>query len=409
MLRSPSGLLLSLVIAPSRWAAARRRMSATTSGVDIRALLNRSGCLLAIAIASAVPADAMSFTPLGFLPGDSRSGAEAISSDGTTVVGWSQGNPNPSDAFRWTQSTGMVELVSATGGIGYSVSADGSVIAGGVGNSGAVLWAAPSYSRIVLGGGGYAYGTSADGSVTVGRDLDAAQWVGGTHTESFLGAGAGSMAHAVSDDGAVIVGAGLQSSHGTQPQPFRWTQATGAVGLGDLPGSGPVDGSALGISGDGNTIVGSNGNRAFAWTAAAGMYALSPYAPGAAQDASGDGSVIVGDRYNATISDSRAVLWNVGAPGFEFDLNDVAATVLPAGWVLKEALGVSADGLSIVGRGVNGSGQDEAFLLRLDTAPIPEPSTAVLLLAGLVGLAARPRFARIPERIAWSRAATRAR
>ena len=50
------------------------------------------------------------------------------------------------------------------------------------------------------------------------------------------------------------------------------------------------------------------------------------------------------------------------------------------GWTLTQALGVSADGLTIVGRGTNPSGNTEAWL-----AVVPEPST--FTLAGL-GLAA---------------------
>ena len=53
-----------------------------------------------------------------------------------------------------------------------------------------------------------------------------------------------------------------------------------------------------------------------------------------------------------------------------------------AGWTLDTALGISADGLTIVGQGTNPNGEFEAWI-----AIIPEPSTALLLAGGLAVLA----------------------
>jgi uncharacterized membrane protein len=52
----------------------------------------------------------------------------------------------------------------------------------------------------------------------------------------------------------------------------------------------------------------------------------------------------------------------------------------------SEALGVSADGSTVVGFGTNPSGEQEAWI-----AIIPEPSTALLVGLGLVGIAAGRR------------------
>ena len=80
---------------------------------------------------------AASFQGLGDLPGgDSYSIALAVSADGTTVVGRSRSTASGTDpeAFRWTESTGMVGLGDFPGGVFKSgaggVSHDGSVIVG---------------------------------------------------------------------------------------------------------------------------------------------------------------------------------------------------------------------------------------------------------------------------------------
>lgn len=51
-------------------------------------------------------------TGLGFLTGGDRSGANAVSADGTVVVGWSRTTTNAmsTNAFRWTQPTGMQKV-----------------------------------------------------------------------------------------------------------------------------------------------------------------------------------------------------------------------------------------------------------------------------------------------------------
>jgi uncharacterized membrane protein len=204
--------------------------------------------------------------------------------------------------------------------------------------------------------------------------------------------GTESTATAVSDDGSVVVGGGLHV--GPVGEAFRWTSGTGLVGLGDLAG-GTADSLALGVSGDGNTVVGQsigpNGIEAFVWTVGSGMQGLGDLSGGAfesrARDASADGSLIVG---HATAGDGmRAVIWSGGNL---LDLNLVAAAVLPAGWLLEEAFGISSNGLAIVGRANNPDGDNEAFLLRLDNAPpIPEPATGALLALGLAVITAARR------------------
>ena len=109
-----------------------------------------------------------------------------------------------------------------------------------------------------------------------------------------------SVAASVSADGSVVVGLGLAAS---RFEAFRWTEATGMVGLGDLAGGGGSE--ATGVAADGLVIVGianrecciSLAFEAFRWTEATGMVGLGDL-PGLSFDSrafavSADGSVIV--------------------------------------------------------------------------------------------------------------------
>ena len=58
---------------------------------------------------------------------------------------------------------------------------------------------------------------------------------------------------------------------------------------------------------------------------------------------------------------------------------------MPAGWTLLEASGVSADGRTIVGTGINPDGNREAWMVTLDN--VPEPSALVSIGSLLGGLA----------------------
>jgi len=89
---------------------------------------------------------------------EDRSTASGVSGDGLIVVGttfWNSSEYSYSEAFRWTDATGMVALLEQPGGPGPSsfatgISADGSLIVGGLGsyhdqlNSEPFVWTAAS-------------------------------------------------------------------------------------------------------------------------------------------------------------------------------------------------------------------------------------------------------------------------
>jgi probable HAF family extracellular repeat protein len=84
--------------------------------------------------------------------------------------------------------------------------------------------------------------------------------------------------------------------------------------------------------------------------------------------------VIVGG--SSSFSGDRAFRWTSG--GGMVDLNTYLPTlgIDLSGWTLREARGLSADGLNIVGQGIHNN-LNEAWV-----AHIPEPSTLALLALG---------------------------
>jgi probable HAF family extracellular repeat protein len=210
-----------------------------------------------------------------------------------------------------------------------------------------------------------AFAVSADGAVIVGRSgvigseeggTEAVRWVGGglEGLGDLPGGRFNSFATAVSSDGAVVVGASESAEGGsTRTEAFRWTETGGMQGLGLLV-SGPSATTAQGVSTDGNRVVGVSqsslsGEDAFFWSPEHGMRALQ----------------------------------DVLEQDFGLDFG---------GWVLSSATQISADGSTIVGRGLNPLGSVEAWVAVI---PVPEPSrglgfvTALASLGGLFRLRTR--------------------
>jgi uncharacterized membrane protein len=209
---------------------------------------------------------------LGYLPGQWSSSAEAVSSDGNTVVGYSQGTRS-GNAFIWTPSGGMANVNPASYAA-YAVSDNGKTIVG-TGSSGPFLW------------------TSAGGVTRFGTTSDI---VGG-----------------ISGDGSTVVGCRnyvtyVGGSYQVSQQAHYWNASQGMVFLGYLPGTLQMS-CALDASGDGSTIVGwadsGSGYEAVIWDAAHGLRDLNQVLASAGVDLVGwdltiamaisnDGQVITG-------------------------------------------------------------------------------------------------------------------
>jgi len=344
------------------------------------------------------------FIPLGDLPGGAFfSRAQGVSADGSVVVGASASDSGLFDAFRWTRPAGMVRLGSLPTSAFYfstaiAASGDGSVVVGASdisqGNLAAFRWTQVTGLSLLgfLPGGtdSVARAVSLDGSVIVGfSNSQAFRW---TEPEGLVGLGGiSSAAFGVSGDGSVVVGYSV-AANGTEA--FRWTQQTGLVGLGDLGGA-AFHSEARAVSLDGSVIVGASDSagprqEAFRWTQTSGMVGLGDLIGSSASIAlavSADGSVIVGDSYaNFDPCQHIAFIWD-SSSGIR-SLRDVLIGQGDdlTGWILNQAMGISADGETIVGAGFNPAGQPEGWLARLGAQPIPEPSSVVLLGFGILVL-----------------------
>jgi probable HAF family extracellular repeat protein len=236
-------------------------------------------CLLSLVLVLLLPcsANSASFKALGFLPGGNYINCSAVdtSADFSIVVGTCYSASGQAEAFRWSESTGMVGLgflpgAKSTRAIG--VSADGSVVVGS-GDSDA---------------GGQAFRwTESSGMVGLGTLVTVTP-----HPAPY------SNAAGVSADGSVIVGG--TGSDAYPHEAFRWTEGTGMVGIGTLKYSGseypPGWGWASAVSADGSVIVGTSyrsphSTAYFRWTEAGGMEQLGY---GFAYNVSSDGSMVTG-------------------------------------------------------------------------------------------------------------------
>jgi probable HAF family extracellular repeat protein len=293
---------------------------------------------------------------LGLMPDSEFATCNAISSDGSTIVGRMVGTDSSSQAYRWRQGSfqGLGVLGGDDSGEAFGVSADGSVVVG----------------------------------VSTGLQSQAFRWTESEQMQplGFLPGGSFSSARGVSDDGGVVVGFG-DSSNATMGagEAFRWTASDGMLhSLGDLSG-GRFHSRAFAVSGDGLVAVGDSDSDQFDNPVRyAGAIESLGDLNAVALAASADGSVIVGAAdFGGGLAE--AFVWDA-AHGLRRLADILSGDPALSGWTLGPAQGASADGQSIVGWGSVG-GNSEAWL-----ALLPEPDNALLqgaAIAALAGLSAR--------------------
>lgn len=348
-------------------------------------------CVVAFGCGGGSKPERATFQGLGLLFDEEMSATRAfgVSADGSTVVG-AASSVISLEAFRWTK-TGGLQGLGFPGGKEQSeaiaANEDGSVIAGtGKGFAGT----GPQAARWIENGGwrfipdGETFFTiqsraiSADGNTVVG----AAQFFGTILQQGFLWTPSGdiqlvgqlaeehpTVATGISADATVICGFGTNSDG--DDVAFRYTMPGGLVALPLPPGA--DDCSGLGISADGQTIVGAcdasgSATQAVLWDERGAVpLGFLPDGIGSLLRAvSADGSVGVGQAGNAQ-GVARAVIWTE-AQGFQ-DLRELLVELgleaELAGWVLLEANATSANGRVIAGSGNDPDGHQQAFVVTL--------------------------------------------
>ena len=215
---------------------------------------------------------------------------------------------------------------------------------------------------------------SANGEVLVGwgtsaNGLESARWTGSKVMSlgDLPGGRVGSAAAAVSADGATVAGTGTTAQG---PELYLWKAATGMVAVGELAG-GSFGSEPFGMSPGGGIIVGKSesvhGTEAFRWTKDGGMQGLGDLPGGAfvsiAFEVSDDGTAVG----TATGNDGAvAVVWDA-----KNGIQTVKEALLAAGakdvetWQLTEATGISRDGRTLIGNGMNPQGAPEGWVARL--------------------------------------------
>lgn len=297
-----------------------------------------------------------------------------ISGDGGVAIGFMSGRSGWRP-IRWTISGGVEQLPllsGAAGGKALGVSFDGTVVVGECNGDirRAVRWGADSAITDLgtLPGGAFASATGVAGSGD--RIIGVSEWSDGTAVEwrpclwdprygivdlveltgqPYLGE------PCLSSDGSTLAG----SSLGT---PFTWTIVDGFSYRRDFGGGAyPVALSADGASFVGNGYAGPGlGSRPILWTPQGGPINLGLLRPGSpewwssgANGISADGAVVAGWSAENSAALYAAILWS--ADGGMVSLRELldARGVDLARWpFLTEALGVSADGRFVVGRGL---------------------------------------------------------
>jgi uncharacterized membrane protein len=332
------------------------------------------------------------FGPLPSLPGLGTALPRAVSADGSSIVGNVIDGETLTGSFRWTPADGYFDLTPVMGSSVRDMSDDGAVLLGveiGPGGDRSFAWSEatgpialptpPGLPRCaaerLAAGGGRIAGTCFDEER---RIWNAVRWTvqDGVASVDVLPNSLGgnqSEGRAIDAAGTTIVGTSFAGGGLATLWIMDGESLPRAEDLGLLPNPGRYP-TARALSADGRVVAGDDGSNAFIWTAELGMRLLPQPVPSdidavaAVNDMDASGSVIVGCLVPASAGTAfETLIWDVdGAHRLRDILVDagVAASAL-RDWTLNNALAISADGGTIVGIGVDPSGQRSGWVARL--------------------------------------------
>ncbi len=329
----------------------------------------RLAALALMTMPLAAHAQAPTFQGLGQMPGTMNGGGtyvNAVSGDGSTIVGYTWISGSQTRPYRWTAAGGFEDLCCLGGDSSnnraYGVSFDGSVIVGTFTRPDQLVRAfrwtvGGGMQEIVLGEeiSQNAAGVSADGLIVVGKNI---RWTepGQQDVIPHLGGNNTTFAVGVSADGQVVAGHS-ETSPNRYMHAFRWTPSGGTQDLGVTNGT---ESLGWGISANGALVFGEARDsqgfwRAFRWTSSLGMRDMGTLGGpmSTSHGASADGAVIVGKSLITSQSSSlRAFRWTAatGMRDLKQELSNAGVTAVQ-NWTLAVAADVSDDGKVIVGWG----------------------------------------------------------
>ena len=336
--------------------------------------------------------------------GATQTFAAAISGDGSVVVGWTSDSNSNDKGYRWTPAAGAnaIQYLASPqlASQASDVSFDGSIVVGtsrpSVGHDVPAIWTAPNSVQLLPDPypGRFAMSpkVSADGSFFAvwantyvnDSNLYSFAW---SQAQGFTGIASpypSVTSEAVSSIGNVVVGE-TGYSFGISDA-FRWTPA-GGLKLLSTSTDEFRSSEATATNADGSLIVGkysiTGGGAAFRWTQATGMVPFDDLSGTGIMTSptamSADGSVIVGrGKFGSQFA---VMIWDSNHGTRR--LSDVLASrdVDIGSFNLFQPVDISADGTKIVGVGSGPTGGQRAWYVDL---AVPEPSTAVLAIGGLL-------------------------
>jgi hypothetical protein len=182
-------------------------------------------------------------------------------------------------------------------------------------------------------------------------------------------------AGSVSADGSKVIGSTTNLDASTGATIAIWTESVGTSLLTNADGTYVSSPSGGRISADGSTVTGT-GNRlyhlmpqAWRWTESGGYAYLEPQVANSqkdgsrATDISADGSMIVGTLFRE--NRQSPMIWDA-QHGVRFldsyFVNELGLDL--TGWTIDTIVGISDDGRTFFGRGINPTGEQEFWVVR---------------------------------------------